>query len=67
MLTMQEQETHGAASSHIIGWSRSRKAMRLRQLLRTDVQHNKHVSKRGVAGLFFPVLWSRSRIILVEP
>jgi hypothetical protein len=45
---MQELEPYGAALSHISGWSRSRKAMRLRQLLlRIDVQHNKHVSKRG--------------------
>jgi hypothetical protein len=67
MLTMQELEPYGAASSHISGWSRSRKAMRLRQLLlRTDVQHNKHVSKRG-GGTVFRMLWSRSLIILVEP
>jgi hypothetical protein len=42
---MQELEPYGAASSHNIGWSLSRKAMRLRQLLlRYDVQ-KKNVSK----------------------
>jgi hypothetical protein len=46
MLTMQELEPFGAASSHNIGWSRSRKVMRLRQLqLRSYVQQKKHISK----------------------
>jgi hypothetical protein len=54
---MQELEPYGAASSHIIGWSRSRKAMQLRQLLlRTDVQHNKHVSKPGGGTVFSSVV-----------
>jgi ribosomal protein L32 len=39
---MQELEPYGAASSHNIGWSRSRKVMRLRQLqLRSSVQQKK--------------------------
>jgi hypothetical protein len=43
---MQELEPYGAASSHYISWSRSRKVMRLRQLqLRSYVQQKKHVSK----------------------
>jgi hypothetical protein len=41
----------GSVWSHIIGWSRSCKPMQL--LLRTDVQHDKHVSKRG-GGTVFP-------------
>jgi hypothetical protein len=42
---------------HIIGWSRSRKAMRLRQLLlRSYVQHNKHVSKRSGGTVFSSVV-----------
>jgi hypothetical protein len=51
---MQELERYLAALSHIIAWSQSHKAMRLQQLLlRTDVQHNKHVSKRD-GGTVFP-------------
>jgi hypothetical protein len=39
---MQELEPYGAASSHNIGWSRSRKVMRLRQLqLRSYVKQKK--------------------------
>jgi hypothetical protein len=54
---MQELEPYGTASSHIIGGSRTRKAMRLRQLLlRTDVQHNKHVSKRDGGTVFSSVV-----------
>jgi hypothetical protein len=54
---MQKLEPYGAALSHIIGWSWSRKAMRLRQLLlRTDIQHNKHVSKQGGGTVFSSVV-----------
>jgi hypothetical protein len=54
---MQELELYGAALSHIIGWSRSHKAMRLRQLLlRTDVQHNKHILKRDGGTVFSSVV-----------
>jgi hypothetical protein len=43
---VQELEPYGAGSSHNIGWSRSRKVLRLRQLqLRSYVQQKKHVSK----------------------
>jgi hypothetical protein len=66
---MQELEPNGAALSHINRRirSRSHKAMRLRQLLlQTDVQHNKHVSKRG-SGTVFSIVVDPSRIILVEP
>jgi hypothetical protein len=39
---MQKPEPYGATSSHNIGWSRSRKVMRLRQLqLRSYVQQKK--------------------------
>jgi hypothetical protein len=45
MLTMQELEPFGAASSHNICWSWSRKVMLLRQLQLRSYVKKKHVSK----------------------
>jgi hypothetical protein len=64
VLTMQELKPYGATSSGGAGavkqcGSDSSCFELMFNIIKTF--------QNGVAGLFFPVLWSRSRIILVEP